>query len=347
MNEVVCAVTMGDPAGIGPEILLQAARNADVTGRVRVVAIADFDTLNAASDVVEDAPELYRLTDVSRGAIRNAPPGVLPVLDLNNVSVKTLARGTVRGEYGQAAYDSISRSIELAQAGVVDAVVTNPIHKEAIRAAGIQEPGHTEIFARLTNTTDYAMMLAHGQLRVVHVSTHVSLRQACDAVKRARVERVIRLAADAVSRLEERDLPIAVAGLNPHAGEHGLFGTEEEEEIIPAIDAARRDGLSVVGPFPPDTLFPRGLSGEFSAIVVMYHDQGHIPLKLSGFRVDPETGTFSDVSGINVTLGLPIIRTSVDHGTAFDLAGTGRASPASLVQAIIYAGRLAGVGTTG
>jgi 4-phospho-D-threonate 3-dehydrogenase / 4-phospho-D-erythronate 3-dehydrogenase len=274
--------------------------------------------------------------------LTTVPEGILPVIDLNNMDSSRLQYGSVDPANGRAAYESIIESIDCATRGVVDGVVTNPIHKEALNAAGIPDAGHTEIFSRHTGTRNYAMMLVHGPLRVVHVSTHVALREACDAVTRQRVLSTIRLAAGAAHSLDSVDAVIAVAGLNPHAGENGLFGREELDEIVPAIGDAQKEGINARGPFSPDTLFPRAMCGEFSAVVVMYHDQGHIPLKLAGFRVNPTTGAFDNVSGVNVTLGLPIIRTSVDHGTAFDIAGTGMASHESLVQAIEYAVRLKG-----
>jgi len=229
--------------------------------------------------------------------------------------------------------------IDLAMAGEIDATVTGPIHKEALNLAGFHYAGHTEIYSDLTNTKDYAMMLADGDFRVVHISTHVSLREACDLVKKDRVLRVIRLARDMLDRLNTERARIAVAGLNPHAGEGGLFGGEEEKEIIPAIEAAKGEGIDVEGPFPPDTIFSKARGGDYDAVVVMYHDQGHIAMKTAGFTYN-EDGQWSSISGVNVTLGLPIIRTSVDHGVAFGKAGEGRANPQSMIQAIKLAVQL-------
>lgn len=345
MTRPICAVTMGDPAGIGPEILVKAARDPKVRAACHVVAVADYDVISDAIRVTGVDLSLLRLEGAAarnRETITACADDTLPILDLQNVDLATLKRGTVHPDYGRAAYESITRAIEYTTAGYADAVVTNPIHKEAINAAGIAEAGHTEIFAKQTNTTHYAMMLVHDQFRVVHVSTHVSLLDACRAVTADRVLSVIRLTAGAIDRLRDGVQTIAVAGLNPHAGEHGLFGREEIEEIIPAVNAAHREGIDVVGPLPADTLFPRAMSGEFAAVIAMYHDQGHVPFKLIGFTVDPATGGFTAVNGVNITLGLPIVRTSVDHGTAFDIAGTGKASHESLVEAIEYAARLGG-----
>jgi 4-hydroxythreonine-4-phosphate dehydrogenase len=233
------------------------------------------------------------------------------------------------------------RTIELAMAGKIQATVTNPINKEAVSAAGIHCTGHTEIYAEHTGTSRYTMMLAEGTFRVVHVSTHVSLREACDLVKKARVLEVIGLANDACHSLGIPTPRIAVAGLNPHSGENGLFGTEEKEEILPAIQEAVALGLTVDGPVPADTVFSKLHGGLYDIVVAMYHDQGHIPTKLLGFRYDPEKQRWASVAGVNITLGLPIIRTSVDHGTAFDLAGSGTANFDSLINAIAYAAALA------
>jgi 4-hydroxythreonine-4-phosphate dehydrogenase len=242
---------------------------------------------------------------------------------------------------GHAAFEAVRVMIELAKRGEIAATVTAPIHKEALVAAGHHFPGHTEIFAHFTGTSDFTMMLAADNFRVVHVSTHVSLRQACDAVTRSRVLKVIELAHDACKRLGIAQPRIGVAGLNPHASDGGLFGSEEREHIVPAIEEARGRGMNVEGPQPPDTFFAKAVSGAYDIVVAMYHDQGHIPTKIKGFHYDAAAGKWTDVRGINVSLGLPIIRTSVDHGTDFDQAGKGTASDASLVDAIEYAAKLA------
>ncbi|MHC4458843.1 MAG: PdxA family dehydrogenase, partial [Planctomycetota bacterium] len=212
--------------------------------------------------------------------------------------------------------------------------VTGPINKAAIHAAGHHFAGHTEIYATLTNTRDYCMMLTHGGFRVTHVSTHVSLREACDRVKKDRIIRVIDLTYDALENVGVSEPKIAVAGLNPHCGEEGLFGHEDDEEIRPAVEHAAGEGKNVEGPVPADTVFSKMRGGMYDAVVVMYHDQGHIPTKLIGFQYDEQTGQWGAMSGVNVTLGLPIVRTSVDHGTAFGKAGEGRANPQSMIEAI-------------
>lgn len=262
------------------------------------------------------------------------------MLDLKNLPLGDLQHKTVTPAQGRASFEYVERAIALALAGDIDGTVTGPINKAAINAAGYHYAGHTEIYGTKTGTRDYSMMLADGGFRVTHVSTHVSLREACDRVKKERVEKVIHLTHDTLLRLGIGQPRIAVAGLNPHCGEGGLFGTEEEDEIIPAVEAARKAGVDVEGPLPADTVFSKMRGGMYDAVVVMYHDQGHIPTKLVGFQYDESTDTWGHMAGVNVTVGLPIVRTSVDHGTAFDKAGEGRANPQSMVDAIRMAAAL-------
>jgi 4-hydroxythreonine-4-phosphate dehydrogenase len=263
------------------------------------------------------------------------------VWDFANVDMATHQYGRVSAMCGKASVEYIEKGIAMAVAKEIDAVVTGPIHKESINQAGCPHPGHTEIFGTLTGTKDYAMMLVGGDLRVVHVSTHVSLRTAIERTKKPRVLTVIRLANRALKALGIAQPKIAVAGLNPHAGEHGLFGDEEIKEIIPAIEDARAEGIVVEGPIAPDTVFGRTRGGLYDIVVCMYHDQGHIPLKTLGFTFDKTTQKWTSVAGVNVTLGLPIIRTSVDHGTAFGKAGKGTAAHDSMLDAIDVAVKLA------
>ncbi|KAF5033608.1 D-threonate 4-phosphate dehydrogenase [anaerobic digester metagenome] len=240
---------------------------------------------------------------------------------------------------GEASFKYVKTVIDLAMADKVDATVTNAISKEAINMAGHHYSGHTEIYADFTKTPKYTMMLAHDALRVVHVSTHVSLRQACDLVKKERVLDVIRIADAGCRALGITHPKIGVAGLNPHCGENGMFGTEETEEIQPAIDEALAEGINIPEkkPTPPDTVFSKALGGWYDIVVVMYHDQGHIPLKVKGFVYNKALGKWDAVAGVNVTLGLPIIRASVDHGTGFGHAGDGGANALSLINAMDYA----------
>ena len=328
------AITMGDPAGIGAEVTVKALTGPDMYAVCRPLVIGD-------TRIVEDAIRFCNLplttravTDPAQG---NYQPGVIDVLDLHNMPLEHLKPGTVSAEQGNASFEYIAKAIELALADKVDGTVTAPINKEAINTAGHHYAGHTEIYGKLTGTRDYAMMLADGNFRVIHVSTHVSLREACDRVKTPRVLRVIELAHAALLDLGIAAPRIGVAGLNPHCGENGLFGTEDDQEVRPAVEQARAKGINVVGPLPADTIFSRMRGGMFDIVVVMYHDQGHIPTKLIGFHYDEATKTWGQVVGVNITLGLPIIRVSVDHGTAYDQAGKNTANEQSMIGAITTA----------
>lgn len=267
--------------------------------------------------------------------------GTIDVYDLDNVDIDRLEYGVVSAMCGHAAFEAVRTNIELALRHEVDATVTAPINKEAIHVAGHDFSGHTEIYAHFTKTKNYAMLLADESLRVIHVSTHVSLREACDRAKKERVLNVIGLLHDACRQFGIQHPRLAVAGLNPHSGENGLFGREEIDEIIPAIQAARAQGYDVEGPVPPDTIFAKAVQGKFDGCVAMYHDQGHIPFKLVGFKWNNEKQKMDSVKGVNITLGLPIIRTSVDHGTAFEIAGRGIASPDAMLISIDYAIKMA------
>jgi 4-hydroxythreonine-4-phosphate dehydrogenase len=233
---------------------------------------------------------------------------------------------------GKASVKYVEKVVEMALENKIDAIVTAPLNKEAMNLAGYDYAGHTEILAHLTKTKDYAMMLVAGQLRVIHVTTHVSMRDACELIKKDRVLTTIRLTDEVTKKMGVEAPKIAVSGFNPHAGESGLFGNEEIEEITPAIESAKKNNMNVIGPMPPDTVFLRASRGEYDAVVAMYHDQGHIPVKMLGFE-----------SGINVTIGLPIIRTSVDHGTAYRRAGLrlGTGDPTSLEEAMKLAVQMA------
>lgn len=263
--------------------------------------------------------------------------GTIDVLDMKLVDADKLVMGQVSAMAGEAAFQYVIKVIELALNNEVDATVTNALNKEAINLAGHHYSGHTEIYAEYTGTKKYTMMLAHHNLRVVHVSTHVSLREACDRVKKDRILEVIRIADQACRDMGIDHPRIGVAGLNPHSGENGLFGREEIEEIAPAIEAAVKENINAEGPVPPDSIFSKARGGWYDVVVAMYHDQGHIPLKVVGFVYNHGAGKWDAVEGVNITLGLPIIRTSVDHGTAFDQAGKGIANELSLVNAIDYA----------
>ena len=330
-------ITMGDPGGIGPEVCAKALGDPEIFAVCRPMIVGD-------AAVMADAVSFCNL-DLAINACRQVTDGrfatgTLDVLDLGNLPMVELRHKTVTAAQGRASFEYIDRVIALALVGEIDGTVTGPINKAAINAAGFHYAGHTEIYGEKTGTTDYAMMLADGNFRVTHVSTHVSLRQACERVKKARVLKVIQLTHMTLQGLDIHTPRIAVAGLNPHCGEGGLFGNEDDTEIAPAVEAARAAGIRVEGPLPADTIFSKMKGGMYDAVVVMYHDQGHIPAKLVGFEYDDGTDTWGHMAGVNVTIGLPIVRTSVDHGTAFDKAGEGRANPQSMVEAIKLAARL-------
>jgi 4-hydroxythreonine-4-phosphate dehydrogenase len=330
----IIGISMGDPAGIGPEIAAKALADPKLYAKCRPLVTGDASAMEQAIKIARVEARIHAIQKPSEAIFA---PGTIDVVDLKDVDVKSLAHGKVSAMGGKAAFDAVKKVIELAMAGEVDATVTGPLNKEALNLAGYHYTGHTEIYAEFTKTKDYTMMLAEGKLRVVHVSTHVSLRQACDCVKKERVYAVIKLAYDTMRDFGIAAPRIGVAGLNPHASDGGLFGWEEEKEISPAIERARAEGMVVDGPVPPDTLFSKALGGQYDIVVAMYHDQGHIPLKVVGFTWDEVAKKWNTVSGVNITLGLPIIRTSVDHGTAFGKAGKGTATEESLVNAIDYA----------
>lgn len=338
MNRKILGITMGDPASIGPEISVKALSDAAVYQRCRPLIIGDAAVMEQTVKRMGADLRVHAIDAVSEARFE---AGIIDVLDMKLIDPDTLELGVVSEQAGNAAFQYVKKVIELAQQGQVDATVTNALNKEAINLAGHHYSGHTEIYADMTNTKKYTMMLAHEDLRVVHVSTHVSLREACDRATKERVLEVIEIADDACKRLGIEHPRVGVAGLNPHSGENGLFGREEIEEIIPAIETARQKGILAEGPVPADTVFSKARGGWYDVVVAMYHDQGHIPLKLVGFVYNREAGKWDSVAGVNITLGLPIIRTSVDHGTAFDQAGKGSANELSLLNAMDYAIRLA------
>ena len=298
-------ITMGDPAGVGPEIVVKALADAsEFKEKYVVYGAADImEKYNAQLGLGCSFCEIEDVSEYKEGCIN--------VIDPVHLTMDQYQIGALSAKCGDAAYQYIARSIEDALAGKIEAVVTGPLNKEALHMGGHNYDGHTEIFATLTGTKDYAMMF-YGPLKIMHVSTHCSLREACDRATRERVLTCIRLMNTALKKTGMEHPYLAVAGLNPHAGEHGLFGTEEIDEIIPAVEDANKEGINVTGPIPPDTVFSKALSGIYDGVIAMYHDQGHIAAKLQHM---------SDC--VNCTIGLPIIRTSVDHGTAFDIAGQG------------------------
>lgn len=330
-------ISVGDPAGIGPEVTAKALALPEIYAVCRPLAVAETEMMQDAVTFSGLSQNIHAIASPREGRYQ---VGTIDVLDMQNIDAKSIKHKVVSADSGRASFEYIKKVIEMALAKEVDATVTGPIHKEAINQAGFHYAGHTEIYADLTKTKHYAMLLMHENFRVIHVSTHVSLKEAISRVKKERVYTVMRLAQKTLQKLGIDHPKIAVAGLNPHAGENGLFGREEIEEITPAIKQAVREGFTVEGPIPPDTVFAKMAGGQYDIVVAMYHDQGHIPTKLKGFQYDKQTDTWSSVSGVNITCGLPIIRVSVDHGTAFDRAGEGRANPESMIQAINIAALL-------
>ena len=295
-------ISSGDPAGVGPEVTIKALAQPEVRALAECIVTGDPEVLLRTARALGLPP----------------PDRILPAGDAAGIR-----SGQLSAAGGQAAFDAIKAAVDLIRSGQGDALVTAPINKEALKLAGLGWPGHTEMLAELSGAAEVRMLLVSERLRVSHVTTHRSLRSAIDSATRERVRRTIEMTHEGALRLGYDRPRIAVAGLNPHAGEGGLFGDEEIREIAPAVADAFASGIDVRGPLPADTLFWRAAEGEFDFVVAMYHDQGHVPVKLSGFD-----------EGVNVTLGLPFLRTSVDHGTAFDIAGTGVARSESMVSAI-------------
>ena len=327
MARPIIGITMGDAAGIGPEVIVKALAVPEVYEICRPIVVADAQRLRKAGKIVGskltvravDGPEdaKYRL-------------GEIDCVDLPIIP-DDLPFGKLSAVAGDAAYKFIQRAVDLAMAGRIDGICTAPLNKEALHAGGHKFPGHTELLAKLSGTPEVSMMLATPKMRVIHVTTHIGLLDAIEKIEPGLVERTIRRGHDALARAGMQRPRIAVCAINPHAGEGGLFGRgEEEKKIIPAIEAARARGIQVEGPLPADTLFFRAGRGDFDLVVAMYHDQGHGPVKVLGLE-----------AGVNITVGLPFVRTSVDHGTAFDIAGTGKADERSLVQALSDAVALA------
>lgn len=321
------AVTMGDPAGIGPEIIIKALSEGELAGTPAVV-VGCLQTLQRIQALgIVPKVELKPILEVSEARFA---PGIINIIDEPLENPAALIPGKVQAQAGDLAYRCVKRATELALAGEVTAIATAPLNKEALHLAGHLYPGHTELLAKLTNSRDYAMVLYTDKLKVIHVSTHIALRKFLDTLNAERIETVVAMADTFLKRVGIKQPRIAVAGVNPHAGENGLFGDEEINIVSPAIAAARHRGIDVYGPCPPDTVFLQAYEGQYDMVVAMYHDQGHIPLKLLGFY-----------DGVNITAGLPFIRTSADHGTAFDIAWTGKAKSESMAVSIKLATQLA------
>lgn len=333
----IIGITMGDPSGIGPEIIVKALAEGRLSSSCRPLVFGDAGVMQAAAILCRSDLHIHPVTSVDEAQYT---PGSIDVFDLKNVDPATLTYGKVSAAAGNAAFEAIRTVIACAMKGEVDATVTAPINKEALHCAGHLFSGHTEIYAHFTHTKKYAMLLADDTLRIIHVTTHLPLREACERITQERIGDVISLLHHACLQFGIAAPKIGVAGLNPHAGDGGLFGREEIDIIAPAIRQAQQQGYAAEGPVPPDTLFTKAMQGRYDGCVAMYHDQGHIPFKLAGFRWNNTTQSMDSVKGVNITLGLPIIRTSVDHGTAFEIAGKGIASAEAMTLAIEYAIRM-------
>jgi len=333
----IVGISTGDPASIGPEISIKALLNKEVYALCNPLLVGDYNVLNKISNILDIKVKFNRIKNVEDVKFEY---GIIDVYDLGNVQINKLRIGEISAMAGNAAFENVIKVIELANNNKINATVTGPINKEALNLAGHKFSGHTEIYAHYTNTKKYAMLLVENNLRIIHVSTHVSLKQACNLVKKDRIIDTIELIDDACKMLGVLSPKIGVAGLNPHAGDGGLFGSEEKEEIAPAVKEAIQRGFRVEGPIPADTLFTKAIGGLYDGVVAMYHDQGHIPFKIVGFNWDQKQSKMKSVRGVNITLGLPIIRTSVDHGTAMEIAGKGIASAEAMVLSIKYAVRI-------
>jgi len=319
-------ITMGDAAGIGPEIIVKSLSLEEVYRICCPLVVGEGTTISQTIKLLKSPLKLHTIEKVTevKGELGN-----IDLLDLHNLNGAEVILGQICAPCGRAAMEYIAKVAELTLAGKVKALVTTPISKEATKLAGYQDIGHLEYLARITGATEYATMLVTGPLSVVHLTTHYSLKDACKLVTKERVLAKLKLTHDSFLKWGVRQPRIAVAGLNPHAGEGSLFGREEVEEIAPAVKEAQHLGIDARGPFPADSVFNRAINGEFDVVLALYHDQGHIPIKVYGFE-----------KSVSVALGLPFVRTSVDHGTAFDIAGKGIANPESLIEAIKTAVKL-------
>lgn len=327
MKRPLIAITMGDPAGVGPEIIVKALSEGELFDACRPLVIGSARRLRLAIQVTGAPLQVHVVDAPSAGSYHVGLVDCLDVVDVPD----DLPWGQVSAVGGDAAYQFIAKAVQLIEEGAADAICTAPLNKEALRAGGHDFPGHTEMLAHLTGTPEVSMMLSSPKLKVVHVTTHVGLADAITLLEPGLVSRTIQRGHAALVQSGMTSPRIGVCALNPHGGEHGLFGNQEEERLVaPGVEDARRKGIDATGPHSADTLFLRALHGEFDLVVALYHDQGHIPMKVQGLE-----------AGVNITVGLPVVRTSVDHGTAFDIAGTGRADAASMLEAMRQAIELA------
>ena len=327
MNKPFVAVPIGDPAGVGPEIVVKSVASKEVFDVARVVVVGDAKVLENACEIMKVD---LRINKIEKPEDGDYSEGVLNLIDLDNIDMDQFEFGKVNGICGKAAFEYIKKSIELANEGLVDAVATTPINKESLRAGNINFIGHTEIFGELTNTEDPLTMFETNGMRIFFLTRHVSLRDMLDLIKKERIKDYVKRCLIALEKLGVKDGTMAIAGLNPHSGEHGLFGWEEVNEITPAIEELQAEGYKVVGPIGADSVFHQAAIGRYNSVLSLYHDQGHIAAKTLDFE-----------KTISITNGMPILRTSVDHGTAFDIAGKGIVSAVSMIEAILLAAKYA------
>lgn len=327
MQKSFIAVPIGDPAGVGPEIVAKSAASKEVSEVANCVIVGNREVMENAIKITGEDLKINVIEEVEEGDYRE---GILNLIHIDNMDMSQFAFGKVSGMCGKAAYDYIEKSIELANNGKVDAVATTPINKESLRAGGIDFIGHTEIFGALTHTEDPLTMFETNGLRVFFLTRHVSLREMLDMIKKDRIIDYVKRCTEALEKLGVTDGVMAIAGLNPHSGEHGLFGWEEVEEIAPAVEELKKQGYRVEGPIGADSVFHQAAQGKYNSVLSLYHDQGHIATKTLDFE-----------KTIAITNGMPILRTSVDHGTAFDIAGKGVVSAVSMIEAILLAAKYA------
>ncbi len=327
MNKPYIAIPMGDPAGVGPEIVIETIASKKVFDVAKCVVIGDKKTLENANNIMKKNLKINVIDHPDKGDYRE---NILNLMDLHNVNHDEFEFGKVSGMCGKAAFEYIAKSIELANEKKVDAVATTPINKESLRAGDIHYIGHTEIFGDLTNTKDPLTMFETNGMRVFFLTRHLSLREMLDQITKDRIKDYVKRCLLALEKLGVKDGTMAVAGLNPHCGEHGLFGWEEVNEITPAIEELQAEGYNVVGPIGADSVFHQAAQGKYNSVLSLYHDQGHIATKTLDFE-----------KTIAITNGMPILRTSVDHGTAFDIAGKGIVSAVSMIEAVLLAAKYA------
>jgi len=340
MNKII-GITLGEPAGIGSELTAKLFNNFNAYYKTNVIVVGDYCVLKSGLKVAGLNLNIKRIKeqDIQKYRSSKMKKGWIYLLDLKILKHSKIEYAVIKKEYGYASGKYIEKAIQLCMDNTIDAIVTNAINKESFYLGGFGKkyPGHTEMCADLTGTKKYNMLLAHGDLKVIHVTTHISMADARKLIKKKRIYETIQMANNVCINMGIKSPKIAVAGYNPHSGENGLFGNEEQNEITPAIKEAIKNNIDVDGPVPPDTVFAKAYNGFYDIVVAMYHDQGHIPIKTLGFIWNKTNKKVKSIKGVNITLGLPIIRTSVDHGTAFGKAGKGTADEGSLKNALDYA----------